>query len=94
MRTSRPRITEPRVTVRRPRRRRLPLARPLAPAAAPMAGPGLGAGPPGLPMGGPPGMPSMRRGGVVKRSGPHRLHKGEQVIPAKQVKAPPPKKKR
>lgn len=34
----------------------------------------------------PPGagaMPSMKRGGTVKKTGPHKLHKGERVVPAK-----------
>jgi hypothetical protein len=30
-------------------------------------------------------MPSMKRGGRVKRTGPHLLHKGEFVVPAKQA---------
>jgi hypothetical protein len=30
-----------------------------------------------------PRMPSMKKGGVVKKTGPHFLHKGETVIPVK-----------
>lgn len=31
-------------------------------------------------------MPSMKKGGMVKKTGPVRLHKGEVVIPAAVVK--------
>ena len=31
-------------------------------------------------------MPSMKKGGMVKKTGPVRLHKGEMVIPANVVK--------
>lgn len=31
-------------------------------------------------------MPSMKRGGTVKKTGPHRLHKGEKVIPARRAR--------
>jgi hypothetical protein len=27
-------------------------------------------------------MPSMMKGGMVKKTGPHMLHKGEMVVPA------------
>lgn len=63
------------------RRKLTPRALPAVPARLPMAGPMMppGAGPPGMP----PGMPSMKKGGVVKKTGPHKLHKGETVVPAK-----------
>jgi hypothetical protein len=47
-----------------------------------MPPPGAG---PIMPPGGPP-MPSMKRGGTVKKTGPHKLHKGEKVVPAKKKK--------
>jgi hypothetical protein len=44
-----------------------------------MMPPGAGAGPPG-------GIPGMKKGGKVKRTGLHKLHKGEKVITAKAAK--------
>jgi hypothetical protein len=35
----------------------------------------------------PPKMPSMKKGGMVKKTGPHFLHKGERVVPAAKVSA-------
>lgn len=78
MRTRRPTLTA-RV---RPRRRRLMPA-----AALPAAPPGLAAGPPAAGPGMPPGgMPMMKKGGRVKKTGPHMLHKGEKVVPAHKAK--------
>jgi len=30
---------------------------------------------------------SLKKGGIVKKTGPYKLHKGERVIPAKRAKA-------
>jgi hypothetical protein len=51
-----------------------------APAALPLGG-ALGGGPPAL--GGAGALPGMKKGGKVKKTGPHLLHKGEHVTPAK-----------
>lgn len=86
-RTRRP--VTPRMAVR-PRRRRLSRALPVAAPGPALGPPGVG---PGLPPGGPPGMPPggggipmMKKGGKVKRTGPHMLHKGEKVVPAHKAK--------
>jgi hypothetical protein len=88
------------------RRRRLPAALPRAgpplaglgrgaPAALPMGG-ALGGGPPGLGAAGAIGggaLPGMKKGGKVKKTGPHILHKGEHVTPAHKGKKPSPRKR-
>jgi hypothetical protein len=38
-------------------------------------------------------MPGMKKGGKVKKTGPHLLHKGEHVTPARQAKKPPPRRR-
>jgi hypothetical protein len=66
-----------------------------APAALPMGG-ALGGRPPiAPPMGGglPGGLPGMKKGGKVKKTGPHMLHKGEHVTPAHKGKKPSPRKR-
>jgi hypothetical protein len=65
--------------VRRPRRRGPPMGAMPMPMARPMPPPMMGAG--GPPPGAGPPMPSMKRGGTVKKTGPHKLHKGEKVVP-------------
>lgn len=80
-----------------PRARGLGAVPPLAglgrgmPAALPMGG-ALGGGPPGMPPGG--ALPGMKKGGKVKKTGPHLLHKGEHVTPAKKGAKVPPRKKK
>jgi hypothetical protein len=77
MRSRRPKKTPVVVRRRRPRMAMPPAAAP----AMPMR-PGM---PPGamVPPGAGPPMPSMKKGGVVKKTGPHKLHKGEKVVPKK-----------
>lgn len=84
----RSRSRRPAVPRVRPRRRRIMPTLPVAPAPGPAMAPGAGAGAPmGGGLGGPPGaMPGMKKGGRVKRTGPHMLHKGEKVVPADQAK--------
>jgi hypothetical protein len=40
----------------------------------------------------PGGLPGMKKGGRVKKTGPHMLHKGEHVTPAKGKKRSPRKR--
>jgi hypothetical protein len=60
--------------------RRALAARAVAARAAPAAAPPPMAG------GGPGGIPGMKKGGRVKKTGLHKLHKGEKVLTAKAAK--------
>jgi hypothetical protein len=53
----------------------------------------LGGGLPGA--GALPGaLPSMKKGGKVKKTGPHKLHKGEVIVPASRAAARARRKKK